>query len=84
MLPVDPHTIKVHGGQVSDQRQRADTSVVAQDRRDLLLVSIADGLSCAMRLEERRGGIGCHAFFAIERHDVDDELVIELGQETVR
>jgi hypothetical protein len=61
VLPVDPDTVKVHGGQESGQGNGTQASVVTQQRRNLLLVSISNSVTGSVRLEERRGGIGCHA-----------------------
>lgn len=61
MFPVDPNDIKVQRRYPARDLCRAKAAVVAQQRRNLLLVSITNGLASEMRLEERGCGVGGHA-----------------------
>ena len=55
--PVNTHCIEVHGRDepnLPDEPSRwegAETSIIAENRRDLLLVGIADSFSCSVRLK---------------------------------
>lgn len=69
VFPIDPDSVKVQGREKACERQGAEARVVAHDRGDLLLVGVADGVSRAMGLEERRGGVGGHALLARGGHD---------------
>ena len=65
MLPVDPHHVKVHWCHQPRRWNRAQAKVETQQRGNLTLVSIPEGLTSTVRLEKRRGSIGSHAL-AIE------------------
>lgn len=68
VFPVDPNDIKVERCHPARDLWRAKTAVVSQQRRNLLLVSIANSLASVVRLEERGRGISSHAcrWFRVE------------------
>jgi len=63
MLPIDPHAVIAHWCEESSDGDRAEPRVIEQERRNLLLVGISDGLACLVRLVKVRGGVGKHALF---------------------
>ena len=73
VLPVNPHHVEAHRGQVPRDGHRAEAGIVPDQRRDFLLVGIADGLARKVRLEERRRRVLLHALRRL------DEVVIDGG-----
>lgn len=61
MLPVNPHAVEPQWGDEADQGHRGDSGIPEEQRRDLLLVGISDGLSGLVWLEEIGRRVGQHA-----------------------
>lgn len=60
MFPVNPDDIIAHRGHESRNGYRAEAGIVTNERRDLFLVCIPDGLASAVRLEKRRTDVCLH------------------------
>ena len=52
MFPVDPDVVETHWRHPAGNRYGCETGIVADHRRDPLLMRVSDGLASPVRLEQ--------------------------------